>query len=316
MHAISPRRNEYSKRLRGVTAWGMVANLALAAVKLAAGVLGGSQALVADAVHSVSDSATDVAVLVGERFWTQPADAGHPYGHGRIETMVTVAIGVALAAVGVGLAWNALSDLGSGRRAVPGMVAFWAACLSMAVKEGLYRWTVRVGREIRSTAVLANAWHHRSDALSSLPVAVAVLGSRLAPGWWFLDGVAAVVVAVFILGAAREVSWPALQHLLDAGASAEVKERLMKTARGVDGVRDVHALRTRHIGSGLQVDLHVLVDRNLSVRQGHEIVCRVERALREQSEVVDALAHMEPWEGSSGPGGNDGNGGDSDASAQ
>ncbi len=297
----------YRRRLRRVTAWGMAANLALAAVKLAAGVLGGSQALVADAVHSVSDSATDVAVLVGERFWSQPADADHPYGHGRIETVVTVIIGAALAAVGLGLAWNALSGLGGAQRGGPGMIAFWAACLSIVVKEGLYRWNVRVGREIRSSAVLANAWHHRSDALSSLPVAVAVLGSHLAPGWWFLDGVAAVVVAVFILGAAWQVAWPAVQHLLDAGASAEVRARLAEMAQAVDGVRGMHALRTRHIGSGLQVDLHILVDPELTVREGHDIACRVERALCGHPEVVDVLAHMEPLEpGQGSSGGDDG----------
>lgn len=293
---MASRDTTYSSRLRRVTVWGMVANLALAGAKLAAGVLGGSQAMVADAVHSVSDSATDVAVLVGERFWSQPADAGHPHGHGRIETVVTVCIGAALAVVGLGLAWNALAGLGGADRAVPGMIAFWAACLSMAVKELLYRWTMRVGREIRSAAVMANAWHHRSDALSSLPVAVAVLGARLAPSWWFLDNVAAVVVAVFVLGAAWRVAWPAMQHLLDAGASAEVRARLAASALAVEGVQGVHALRTRHIGPGLQVDLHILVDPDLSVRRGHDIACEVERSLRAHAEVVDALAHMEPWE--------------------
>ena len=305
MRVSLPHNDGYRKRLRRVTAWGLAANLGLAAIKLAAGMLSGSQALVADAVHSVSDSATDVAVLAGSRFWTQPADDDHPYGHGRIETVVTVCIGAALAAVGLGLAWNALSGLGGEHRAVPGMIAFWAACLSIVVKEWLYRWTVRVGREIRSGAVLANAWHHRSDALSSLPVAVAVLGSRLAPDWWFLDGVAAVVVAVFILGAAREVAWPAVQQLLDAGASAEVSARLLDTARSVDGVRDVHALRTRHIGPGLQADMHVLVDADLSVSRGHDIACDVERALRDHPEVADVLVHVEPWEAEPCPGSED-----------
>jgi len=279
-----------------VTLWGLVVNLGLSALKCVGGILGHSQALVADAVHSLSDTTTDLAVLIGAKFWTAPADADHPHGHGRIETIVTSVIGIALAGVGIGLGYRAILTLPEYHASRPTWLAFAAACLSIVVKEALYRWTVRVGRRVRSPAVIANAWHHRSDALSSVPVAVAVLGTHIHPAWGFLDHVATVVVTVLILHAAWTITWPALRQLVDAGANAHQRQRILTLAQGTPGVRAVHKLRTRHIGPGLQMDLHVLVDPDLTVAEGHAIAGAVKKRLLQYGpEVVDVLVHVEPY---------------------
>jgi len=258
-------------------------------------VVGSSQALVADAVHSLSDSFTDLAVVIGAGFWSAPADADHPHGHGRIETLITCLIGIALASVGVGLAYSALSKLDAGDRALPGWSAFVVACVSIGIKEFLCRWTAQVGQRIKSSAVVANAWHHRSDALSSIPVAVAVLGTQVWPNWDFLDHIAVVIVSVLIFHAAWKIVWGALRELIDAGAAKADQETMLKLAMNTEGVRAVHKLRTRYIGPGLQVDLHVMVEPELSVREGHAITGAVkERLLDQGPNVIDVLVHLEP----------------------
>ncbi len=288
---------ETMRQVQKVTVWGLAANLALAAIKFVFGILGNSQALVADGVHSLSDSTTDIAVIVGARFWTQPADEEHPYGHGRIETMITFFIGLVLGIVGLLIAYRAIQTIGMDHRSAPGWIVFAAACISMVSKELMYRWTVLVGKRIKSSALMANAWHHRSDSLSSLPVAIAVLGTKIQPEWAFLDHIGAIIVAVLIIQAAWKISWPTLKQLADTAASEEERRKLIALARIVDGVKDVHALRTRHIGPGLQVDLHVLVDPNLSVSRGHNIAGIVKRKLLDDGpDVVNVLVHIEPYE--------------------
>lgn len=284
-----------ARMVRRVTVAGLIGNLALAGVKFLFGVLGHSQALVADAVHSVSDMATDVAVLVGVKYWSEPADPEHPHGHGRIEIVIAFLIGIALAAVGIGLAYNAAVTLKEGEDQVPGWLAFAAACISVIAKEGLYRWTIRIGRRAKSSAVTANAWHHRSDALSSIPVAVAVLATRVNPAWAPLDHVAAVLVAALIIHAAWGIARPAFTQLIDAGATEEKIATIRRIAEQTPDVREVHQLRTRYIGPGLQVDLHVLVDPDLTVRQGHDIAGIVKRRLLDaEQDVADVLVHTEP----------------------
>jgi cation diffusion facilitator family transporter len=286
-----------AREIRRATLWGLVVNLVLAAIKFVFGVLGASQALVADAVHSLSDLVTDVAVVVGAGFWSAPADAEHPHGHGRIETLITTAIGIVLGGVGVGLGYRAIQTLPQWHESRPGWVAFGAACLSIVAKELLYQWTAHVGKRVKSSALVANAWHHRSDALSSLPVAVAVLGTRIWPAWGFLDHIATVIVSVLILHAAWEITWPALRELIDAGATEQERRAMLKLALDTEGVQAVHKLRTRSIGPGLQVDLHVLVEPELSVREGHAIAGVVkQRLLNKGPNVIDVLVHVEPFD--------------------
>ena len=293
--AITPGSHHVSQ-VRRVAGVGLVTNLILSAIKLVGGLVGASQAVVADAVHSLSDSVTDVALLVGVQYWSKPPDAEHPHGHRRIETLITTAIGVLLAIVGLALGLNAVASLRETHTGAPGWIAFAAAVVSIFSKEILYRWTVRVGRRIKSSAVIANAWHHRSDGLSSIPAAAAVAGAALSPGWWFLDHIGAVVVSLFILQAAWRIAKPALGQLIDAGASAEDREKIREIAMSVDGVEHAHAIRTRYVGSGVQVDLHVKVRADLTVREGHDISEVVkQRLMAEGPDVVDVVAHLEPY---------------------
>ena len=273
---------EHVAAVRKVSWIGLGAGLFLSAVKFAAGLLSHSQAVTADAVHSLSDTVTDIAILVGVKYWTAPADEDHPHGHQRIETVVTFFIGLAVAGVAVGLACNGLLSLQKGDYQRPGWVALAAAVMSIVVKEGLYRWTVKVGKETKSSAVSANAWHHRSDALSSVPVALAVAGAGISPDWAFLDPLGAVLISVFVLVAGWRICWPALAQMVDMAAPKEVIADLKRTASSVKGVESVHALRTRYLGSGLQVDLHVLVDGQMTVHDGHAISEEVKRALLEK----------------------------------
>jgi cation diffusion facilitator family transporter len=234
-------------------------------------------------------------VLIGARYWCEPPDPRHPHGHRRIETLVTIAISAVLAAVGVGLIVRAVETLEQGEQARAEWAVLVAALLSIAIKEVVYRWTAAVGRRLRSPAVTANAWHHRSDALSSVPVALAVIGVRINPAWWFLDPLAAVLVAALIFHAAWEIGWPALKELADTGAPEPVVDVIRKLALDVEGVRDVHALRTRYIGPGLDVDLHVLVEGGLTVREGHRISEEVkQRLLADGPRLVDVVVHIEP----------------------
>lgn len=275
---------------------GLVVNLMLAAAKLVAGVVGHSQAVVADAIHSVSDIVTDAALILGVRYWSAPADDRHPHGHRRFETLVTVFIGLMVAAAAVGIGWDAVSSFGRPSHP-PSAIALAAALLSIAVKEALYRWTVRLGKTTGSPAVVANAWHHRTDALSSIPVAIAVSVAMVDHRLAVIDQVGALVVAVFVLHAAIRIIRPALDELVDAGAPSAHRRELERLALDVEGVRAAHALRTRYIGSELAVDVHVEVDADLSVADGFAIARKVKRDLIKRGpNVADVVVQIEPHE--------------------
>jgi cation diffusion facilitator family transporter len=276
---------------------GLVVNLALAGTKLAAGLIGHSQAVVADAIHSLTDTVTDVALILGVRYWSAPADERHPHGHRRFETLITVLIGLMVAAAAVSIGWDAIASLGR-PTAPPSMVALIAAILSIGIKEGLYHWTVRLARETGSSALKANAWHHRTDALSSIPVAVAVAVAMIDHRLAIVDQVGALVVAVFVLHASLRIIRPAVDQLADAGAPRSHRREIERLALDVDGVLAAHALRTRYIGSELAVDLHVEVDGDLSVADGFRIAREVKEGLLERGpDVADVVVQIEPFKG-------------------
>jgi cation diffusion facilitator family transporter len=282
--------------IKKVTFAGLILNLLLSALKITAGFYGKSQAVIADGVHSISDCVTDIAVIVGSTYWTAPPDDTHPHGHRRIETAITVFIGIALVAVAVVLGWNAVTTF-MDKDDPPQLIAFFAAILSIVVKEMLFQWTVRKGKKIRSSAVIANAWHHRSDAISSIPASLAVIISIFMPGYNFIDNIGAIIVSIFIVHAAFKISWPALKELTDAGAGEQMCISIENIARSVRGVKDVHKCRTRYLGSGIQVDMHVLVDPLMSVREGHEISDAVKKELLDQViDIIDVVIHLEPFE--------------------
>lgn len=281
-----------------IVGWaGLIINLILAATKLAAGLLGNSQAVVADAIHSLSDTVTDVALIFGVRYWSAPADEQHPHGHRRFETLITVFIGLTVATAAVGIGWDAIKSFGQPSHP-PSTIALVAAVLSIGVKEALYRWTHKIGKAIGSPALIANAWHHRTDALSSVPVAIAVTVAMVDHRLAVIDQIGALVVAVFVLHAAFRIVRPALDQLVDAGAPKAHRRELERLAFDVDGVRAVHALRTRYIGSELAVDIHIEVDAHLSVADGFFIARQVKADLLEHGpNVADVVVQIEPHEG-------------------
>ena len=292
-----------TREVRRITLWGMALNLVLSAAKFVFGILASSQSLIADGVHSLSDMVTDVAVLIGAPFWSAPPDKSHPYGHGRIETLLTMVIGGILAGVGVLICYHAIVSIREPDQGIPGWSAFAVACVSIVLKELIYRWTITVGKRVRSSALIANAWHHRSDGFSSVPVAVAVLGMHLRPDLVNLDHIAAILVSMLILQAAWRIVWPALKELTDVGMGEEERKRLVEIVTKTEGVRNVHALRTRRVGSGIFVDLHVLVAPEISVGEGHDIAENLERRLlSEERDVVDVVVHVEPFEDRGGSG--------------
>ncbi len=283
--------------VRNITFFGLVVNLVISAVKFAIGVIASSQACVADAVHSLSDCITDIAVIVGVRFWSESADARHPHGHRRIETLITLFIGVGLAVVAYMLGLKAVHSIIHGEATQhPGWAVFAAAVISIVMKELLYQMTVRAGRRENSQALLANAWHHRSDALSSIPVAVSVILAKIYPGIKYVDSCTAILIAIMLLRAAWEIAAPALRELADEGASPEFISKLTELANSVPGVREITDIRTRREGSSYTLDLHILVDGDMSVVDGHRI-CEEVGALiqRRMPNVTDVISHMEPF---------------------
>ena len=283
------------RRIRKATWVGLVANVVLAAGKVAAGVIGGSAAVVADGVHSISDLVTDLALLVGTHFWDQPPDEQHPHGHRRIETLVTAGIGFSLAAVGIGMGWRAITHFQEPRLVPTTSIALVAALVSVVVKEWLFRWTRVQGQLADSPALLANAWHHRSDAFSSVPAVLAVATEMVFPNLVWVDRLGVLAICVFILVAAWGIFHPALQQLVDAGAPPEIQARLDSLALEVDGVRAAHALRTRYTGPKLAVDLHIEVDGDLTVVEGFEIARAVKKHLLARGPSVgDVVIQVEP----------------------
>ncbi|MDO4570074.1 MAG: cation diffusion facilitator family transporter [Planctomycetia bacterium] len=288
--------------IQRVTLWGALINLVLVCVKFAAGICGCSQVLIADAVHSLSDFLTDFAIVVGARYWEQPADEDHPYGHAKMETLVTLFIGAVLVVVGFRLALNAVFTLHdmiehpAAERELPRSIALWAALISIFVKEYLYQITARVGRKVRSSALIANAWHHRSDALSSIPVAVAVACCL----FWgdiclFLDPVGTILVGGMIIFAAWEIICPTLGTLMDAAATEEKVDAIRQIVRACPGVEKPHNIRTRRVGNNLDVDLHVYVDGKMSVEEGHRLSHEIEkRLLASTLGILDVIIHVEP----------------------
>lgn len=278
-----------------VTAAALAANVFLSFSKLAGGILAGSHALSADGVHSFTDCLTDLSILVCARYWTRPRDDSHPHGHARIETMVSGLIGGFIVLTGIVIGWESFGSVIDPPSVPPGGAAFIIALAAIAIKGMLARWTLGTARKLASPALAANSRHQLSDMYSSIPVAAVVLASRLHDSLLLLDGVGGIVVSVFVLRMGAGILKQALWQLSDTAAPAEVVEKLRKTALSVAGVRDVHDLRTRYQGEGIQTDMHIVVDGNMPVSEAFEIVGRVEEELLNSgSGVVDALVRLEP----------------------
>jgi len=286
---------ETIRTVQFVTIVGMTLNLLLVFAKAVGGWFFFSQALLADAVHSMSDLVTDLAVIFGVKYWSAPPDRLHPYGHGRIETLVSAFIGIALAVVAFGLAWDAVGTLRHGAEHGPAGFAFVIAVFSVVSKEILFRWTRAKARAVRSTAMEANAWHHRSDALSSIPAAIAIALAYFFPKLHFVDPVGAILVSCFVLHAAWKIIQPTLQELSEAGVSPEDQAKIYRMAASLPGILGAHALRTRNAGGAIWADIHIIVDPDMTVREGHDISHQVRDLLvNSDLNIVDVVVHLEP----------------------
>lgn len=292
--------NKREKDILRVTIVGTIINAILVAIKFLAGFIGRSSALVADAVHSLTDFISDIIVLVFVRLSGKPRDKDHGYGHGKFETLATLIIGVLLIGAGIGLIINGgmqvLYSLRGGMLPEPTWVALIVALISIVSKEILYRYTVKKGKRLNSDAVIANAWHHRSDSISSLGTLVGIAGAMfLGERWRILDPVAAVVVSFFIIKAGYDIVKPAINELLEASLPKEQTDEISDIIRSVRGVDDFHNLRTRKIGNAIAIDVHVKMDGNLSLFEAHDIASRIEEAIRSRfGEDSSIYVHMEP----------------------
>jgi len=283
-----------------VTLLGSVVNLFLAILKLLAGILGSSAAMIADAVHSLSDFATDLVVLITYSISKRPRDENHNYGHGKVETLGTLVIGSSLLAVGGGLIFSGFRSVSSVLAGEilesPGLFALVAAGLSIVVKEFLFQITRTTGRALGSKAIEANAWHHRSDSLSSIAAFIGIGGALvLGPDFAILDPLAGLVVSGIICWVAWKILRGCVEELAEASVDQQTRDQILSVATDVEGVRDPHNLRTRWVGSELAMDLHIRVKGTISVDQGHEIATKVEQELRNVfGETTMLNIHVEP----------------------
>ena len=291
------------KEIYKVTIIGGIANAILVIFKFIAGIMANSAAMLADAVHSLSDFITDVIVLVFVKISNRPKDKSHDYGHGKFETLATLIIGVALLFVGVMIFYNGVIKIYENvwlgvRLESPGMLAFWAAIVSILIKEIVYQYTVRKGRRLNSQAVVANAWHHRSDALSSVGTALGIGGAIfLGEEWRILDPIAAVVVSMFIIGMAIKLFIRSLNELLEKSLPDEVENEIVTIAESFTMVKNVHDIRTRGIGNNIAVEMHVLMDGSLTLKETHDTTEAIEEKLRGKFGGNTHIAiHVEPVE--------------------
>ena len=288
------------KEIVRITLWGSVVNVTLTALKFAAGILGCSAAMIADAVHSLSDLLTDFVVLLFVRISSRPADSDHPYGHGKYETLATAIVAVALLAAGGVLAAEGvqkiLSAIHGEELVMPGRIALWAAIISIAAKEIIYWLTIRVSRRVQSSVLEANAWHHRTDALSSVATSIGIGGALLFGGKWaILDPIAAALVSIFILVAAARLLHEAMQDLLEKRLPEEVENEIRAMVATDSEMSEMHKLRTRRVGNVYSIEMHLRMDGNMPLAEAHRHSAMLEQRLRERfGQQTMITIHMEP----------------------
>lgn len=292
--------NEREKEIYKVTIVGSFVNFLLLIFKFVSGIVGHSAAMIADAVHSLSDFVTDILVLVFVKISSKPADKDHRYGHGKFETLATAIIGAVLLAVGIGIFYQGATSIYAVYNgqvlSSPGYIALIAAAVSIVSKEAVYWYTVIKGKKLNSQAVVANAWHHRSDAFSSMGTLLGIGGAILGgEKWAVFDPIAAVVVSIFIVKVAISILNGSLQELLEHALPKTVQEEIKQLILSVDGVSEPHHLRTRRVGSNYAIEVHIRMDGNLSLNEAHHITSLVEKKLKEKyGEGTNLSVHAEP----------------------
>lgn len=288
------------KEIYKVTLLGSVGNMALLVFKFVAGIVGHSSAMIADAVHSLSDFITDIIVLVFVHISAKPQDQSHDYGHGKFETIATFFIGLALAGAAIGIIVSGILKIvawaGGEQIASPGWLALWAALLSIGCKEALYHYTARRGKALSSQALVANAWHHRSDALSSIGAAIGIGGAiLLGQRWTVLDPIASVVVGALLIKVAVELLHTSIGELTESSLPEETEREIADIVQSFPDVAEPHNLRTRRIGNRIAIELHVRMDGNLSLREAHDRATAIEQRLKQHfGQTTLVSLHMEP----------------------
>ncbi|MBQ6379389.1 MAG: cation transporter [Prevotella sp.] len=293
---------ERNQEIYQVTLVGGVVNVVLLLFKFVAGIVGHSAAMVADAVHSLSDFVTDVIVLVFVHISSKPKDKSHDYGHGKYETLAMTLIGVALLIVAIGIIYHGAMEivawLNGEQLEAPGTLALWAALLSVLLKEGVYQYSMVKARQLNSQVVEANAWHHRSDALSSVGTAIGIGGAIfLGQRWTVLDPIASLVVGAFIVKVAVDLLHRGIDDLMEHSLPEDVEEEILRIVGELKGVVDPHDLRTRKIGNHYAIELHILMDGDITLREAHNKASEVEDLLRARyGEHTHVAVHVEPKE--------------------
>lgn len=288
------------KQIFRTTLVGSVANLLLVIFKFIAGIVGHSAAMIADAVHSLSDFITDIIVVIFVAISGKPEDEDHDYGHGKYETLATAVIGIILFFIGVGILISGIKAIVGTLQGeplqTPSLLALIAAVISIVVKEVLYHYTVKRGKALGSSSVVANAWHHRSDALSSIGTAIGIGGAIfLGEQWRILDPIAAVIVSLFIIKVAVELFKPCIEELLERSLPAEMEQKILDIILATPQVSSPHHLRTRRIGSYIAIEVHIRMDGQTSLSEAHQVASDIERRLKaEFGESTHIGIHMEP----------------------
>ena len=276
-----------------VTLIGALVNAFLGLIKVIGGILYHSHALVADGVHSFSDLFTDVMVLFASKFGSLDADETHPYGHQRIETAATLLLALFLILTGAGIAWHSLNDLIKETNPIPNWLSLPIICISIIANEILFHYTRHIGNRINSQLISANAWHHRSDAASSLVVLIGLIGSLA--GFVYLDAVAAVIVGIMIIKMGWSYGWNSVKELVDTAVDSELLTQIEQVIQSIPGIQRIHQLRSRFMGSNVLIDVHILVSPKISVSEGHYIAQHVHNALVDQiPSVTDVIVHVDP----------------------
>ena len=292
--------NDREKQIRDITLWGSLVNVVLTVCKIVAGILGRSAAMVADGIHSLSDLMSDVVILIFVHLSSKERDCDHDFGHGKYETLATVIVSLILLVVGAELmagGVKSIISIANGETvANPGWIALIAAVVSIVAKEGIYQATMAVSRKVESQALVANAWHHRSDALSSIGSLLGIGGAMLLGNKWsMLDPIASCLISIAIIVIAVKMSIPCIKDLLEASLPEDVEQRIISLAKSVEGVNDIHELKTRKNGSSKIIDAHIVVDPEISITKAHDIATEVEQQLtKEFGPQTQISLHMEP----------------------
>ena len=288
------------RKVYQVTLIGSLVNFVLLLLKFISGIIGNSAAMIADAVHSLSDFITDIIVIAFVHFSNKPKDKFYDYGYGKYETLATAIIGVALLFVGIGILWGGSKSIylyfSTGNLAEPSLLPFIIAIVSVISKEAIYRYTASIGKQVASQAVIANAWHHRSDALSSIGTSIGIGGAIfLGNGWQILDPIAAIIVSFFIIKVAIQLLVPSINELLEKSLPDDVEQKIIQIALSFPGVSEPHHLRTRRIGNYYAIDIHLRMDGNIPLREAHDTASGIERRLRKEfGERTCLNIHVEP----------------------